>query len=276
MESTQSKAPVIIIRKKVKGRAAHHGGAWKVAYADFVTAMMALFIVLWLLSSSNEATKKAISGYFNDPRGFADKAGTAPSGLGDSVEVQKKDLTKLKEKLEDVMKQMPELGNKLTSQVEMTITGEGLRIELLESEKGTFFEVGNASPTEQGSTLLRGLCAELAKLKNSMLIEGHTDARPFAPTAAYTNWELSADRANAARRTLMSAGLDAGRVSQVRGYADQRLRHRDRPDLSSNRRVSMVVQFLEGTAPTGTGATTAHGLGQPSAHPAPQKAAAGQ
>ena len=265
-------APIIIIKKKVKGHGGHHGGAWKVAYADFVTAMMALFIVLWLLSSSNEATKQAIAGYFNDPRGFADKSGTAASGVGDSIDVQKQDLEKLKDKLEGMMKQeMPSLGKDLGKQIEITLTSEGLRIELLEADKNTFFESGSSTPTKEGSAMISKLGGELAQMKNPIMIEGHTDARPFASKADYTNWELSADRANAARRTILAAGLDPKRISQIRGYADQRLRTPKQPEQSSNRRVSVLVQFMPGTgaqtapAKGGHDAPSGHGTAKPAA-----------
>src|SRR5919112_6132708 len=120
--------PIIVIKKKVH-HGGHHGGAWKVAYADFVTAMMALFIVLWLMNSSQKV-QKAVGGYFRDPSGKEGKAGTGSSGLGEGIAVGKQDLKKLKEKLETALKQVPQLA-KLKNQVEMTVTGEGLRIELL-------------------------------------------------------------------------------------------------------------------------------------------------
>src|SRR5271168_4297342 len=124
-------APPVIIIKKVKGHAAHHGGAWKVAYADFVTAMMALFIVLWLLNS-NQDVRKAIGGYFIDPKGVGKQAGSGMAGSGESLSVGPSDMKKLKEKLTQAIKRAPEL-KKLQEQVDMVVTGEGLRIELLES-----------------------------------------------------------------------------------------------------------------------------------------------
>jgi chemotaxis protein MotB len=247
METPHGKAPIIIVRKKAKGHAGHHGGAWKVAYADFVTAMMALFIVLWLLNS-DEKTRQAVAGYFKDPKGFGAEIGSGAGAGGEGIELQQKDMHNLKQKLEGVLKQLPDFSAKLQNQVQMTVTGEGLRIELLESEKGTFFDTGNARPTANGHKLLTSLAAELSGLKNSIAIEGHTDARPYTGGGEYSNWELSADRANAARRTMAAAGVALDRVSQVRGFADRQLKWRDKPDDPGNRRISLVVQYLDNPA----------------------------
>ena len=241
--SVENPQPQPIIIKKVKGHGDHHGGAWKVAYADFVTAMMALFIVLWLMSSS-EPVKKAVAGYFRDPSGKAGENGSGQAGVGESLSLRKDDMGKLKEKLESAMKQSPEL-EKLKNQVNMTVTGEGLRIELLENEKGTFFESGSSSPSATGKDMLRMMSAELGKLHNRMLIEGHTDARPFTSPNGYSNWELSSDRANSARKVMQDSGLRPDQVEEVRGYADQRLRKPEDPNNASNRRVSIVVRYLD-------------------------------
>lgn len=237
----QSKAP-IIIKKVVKGHAAHHGGAWKVAYADFVTAMMALFIVLWLVNSE-ESTKKAISAYFKDPSGASKELGSGAAGSGDNLTVQQRDMAKLKETIEGIMKDLPEMSDNMAKQVQMTVTGEGLRIDLMETEKGMFFESGNAHPTDSGKKLLSALASELKKMPNNVMVEGHTDARPFSGAGGYSNWELSTDRANAARRSIEEAGLPAGRIKQVRGFADQRLKMPAAPGDASNRRVSLVVEY---------------------------------
>ena len=230
--------PIIVIKKKV-AHGGHHGGAWKVAYADFVTAMMALFIVLWLLSAS-EKVQKAVGGYFQDPTGVGRQTGTTNAGIGETLTVNRKDLKDLKDKLEEVMKQIPEL-QRMQNQVRMTITAEGLRIDLLETERGMFFDKGNPKPSEAGSELLKVLAGELVKLPNKIAIEGHTDATPYG-RAEYSNWELSSDRANAARRILVETGLDQGRISQVRGFADQRLLLKDDATNPSNRRISIIVR----------------------------------
>jgi chemotaxis protein MotB len=234
--------PIIIIKKK-GGHGGHHGGAWKVAYADFVTAMMALFIVLWLLNTS-KPVKEAVAGYFKDPSGTADKMGSTKVGTAEALSITKDDMPKLKEELEKAISKVPDL-DKIKSQIEMTITPEGLRIELLETETGTFFELGNSSPSTKGKELLSLLAVELGKLPNHLSIEGHTDSKPYSGGREYGNWELSTDRANAARRLMQHDGLQADQVSQVRGYADQMLRTPTTPLDASNRRVSVIVQNLE-------------------------------
>src|SRR5262249_8141216 len=132
--------------------------------------------------------------------------------------------------------------DKLKKQIDITVTPEGLRIELIESEKGVFFDLGSAGPTESGKELLALLAAELGKLPNHVSIEGHTDAKPYIGRKGYDNWELSTDRANMARRIMQHNGLGDHQVSQVRGYADQMLRKADNPLDASNRRVSVIVQ----------------------------------
>lgn len=245
MAENLTPAPIIIIRKKV-AHAAHHGGAWKVAYADFVTAMMALFIVLWLMSSS-EQVKKAIGGYFQDPRNYGKQAGSTVAGSGETIPVTKVNMNEIKEKLDQAMKKAPEF-QILKDHIQMTVTGEGLRIELLETEKGMFFDSGSSRPSAFGQDLLMRLAQELRKLPNKILMEGHTDATPFSISGGYSNWELSADRANAARRLMQENGLREDQISQVRGFADQRLRTPGDPQDPSNRRISLIVQYLNGDA----------------------------
>lgn len=249
---TSSSAPVIIIRKKKKAHGGHHGGAWKVAYADFVTALMALFIVLWIVNTSQDI-REAVSGYFKDPRGYGRETGTSKEGTGKTgttVEISKSTMDELKKKLEEAMKKMPEL-ERLKNQVEMTITNEGLRIELLETEKGVFFESGSPHPTKFGQELIEMLAREIGRLPNHVLIEGHTDSRPYSSSSGYSNWELSADRANSARRLMQTpGGLRDDQVSEVRGYAAQKLRKPKDPEDASNRRISVTVQYLDGPAGT--------------------------
>ena len=233
--------PIIIIKKK-GGHGGHHGGAWKVAYADFVTAMMALFIVLWLMNSSQKI-QVAVSGYFKDPSGTAKKVGTGLAGTGENLQLAKQDMAKLKVELQKSIQSITDL-DKLKKNIEMTVTAEGLRIELLESEKGTFFDSGSSALNTSGQEMLALLAVELGKVPNHVSVEGHTDARPFTGKRSYSNWELSADRANAARRLMQQSGLRPDQVSQVRGFADQRLRNlRDAQD-PSNRRISIIVQYI--------------------------------
>ena len=237
--------PIIVIRKKVSGHGGHHGGAWKVAYADFVTAMMALFIVLWL-TSADEKVKEAVSAYFNNPTGPGKLTGLAAAGLGHAIEIPKDDMIKLRDKIQQALAQTPNFKS-LQDHVEITITADGLRIELLETEAGMFFESGKPVPTETGADLLARLAAELGKMPNTMLIEGHTDAKPFTSDNGYSNWELSADRANSARKLMEAHGLRPEQVNQVRGYADRELRHPEDPTKASNRRISVIVQYLPPT-----------------------------
>jgi chemotaxis protein MotB len=239
-----STPPIIIIRKK-GGHGGHHGGAWKVAYADFVTAMMALFIVLWLLSSSQKV-QQAVGGYFRDPDGTAKKVGTGLAGSGENLQLGKTDMSKLKEQLQQSIQKMNDL-ERLKKNIAMTVTSEGLRIELLESEKGTFFDSGSSALNQTGQEMLQLLAAELGKVPNRVSVEGHTDSKPFNGKGSYSNWELSSDRANAARRLMQQSGLRGDQVSQVRGFADQRLRNPKDAFDPSNRRVSIIVQYITAT-----------------------------
>ena len=240
--SEGSEATIIIIKKKAGHGGGHHGGAWKVAYADFVTAMMALFIVLWLLSSS-EKVKKAVGSYFQDPSGSGKMMGSTMGGIGESLTITKDDMNQLKQKLEQAMKTIPKF-DQMKNNIELTITSEGLRVELIETEKGMFFESGNAHPSDRGQELLARLATEIGRMPNTVLIEGHTDAKPYPGEASYTNWELSADRANSARHIMQESGMRPNQVAQVRGFADQRLRMPNDPTNPANRRVSVIIQYL--------------------------------
>ncbi|HUK54734.1 MAG TPA: flagellar motor protein MotB [Candidatus Binatia bacterium] len=236
-----AKTPILIIKKK-GGHAGHHGGAWKVAYADFVTAMMALFIVLWLMNSSKQI-QEAVSGYFKDPKGTSRIPGSSMHGAGENFVVTTDNMDKLKEQLETAVRQVPNF-QELSHQIDMTVTNEGLRIELLESAHGTFFDSGSAKLNPVNEDLLIKLAQELGRLPNHIAIEGHTDAKPYGPSSNYTNWELSADRANSARRLMQEKGLRPDQVTQVRGYADHKLRRPEEPLDPSNRRVSLIVEYL--------------------------------
>ncbi len=243
--------PIVVVKRE-RAHKGHHGGAWKVAYADFVTALMSLFIVLWLMNA-DQKIRKAVAGYFNDPRGTATLMGTTMTGTGDVVLPAANDsLRLLKERLEKEIRARKEL-EKLSKQIEITITPEGLRIELLEDSKGTFFESGSARLSDNGQELLALLATELKTLPNNLLIEGHTDARQYANGAGYSNWELSADRANAARRLMQHDGVRGDQVTQVRGYADQLLRIKNNPLDPSNRRISILVKNLQIPVPIKNG-----------------------
>ncbi len=233
-----STQPIIIKRKG--GHAGHHGGAWKVAYADFVTAMMALFIVLWLMNTS-KPVQEAIAGYFKDPAGTGKLLGSLQPP---TKTVSKDDMAKVKAELEKAIQQMANF-EKLKNQIKLTVTEEGLRIELLESQKGTFFESGNTDPNDNGRELLMTIAEELGKIPNKISVEGHTDSEPFSGRDNYTNWELSVDRANASRRLMQLHGLRGDQVAQVRGFADQEPREGMDPADPSNRRITLIVRYME-------------------------------
>ncbi|HUO35541.1 MAG TPA: flagellar motor protein MotB [Candidatus Acidoferrum sp.] len=263
------KAPIIVVKKK-GGHGGHHGGAWKVAYADFVTAMMALFIVLWLMNTSKQL-QEAIGGYFKDPTGTAKKVGSDMVGSGENFVVSKQNMEQLKEELQKAIRQVPDF-DKLKNHIDMTVTNEGLRIELTESATGTFFDKGSAKFNSDGQDLLFTLAKEIGKLPNKIYVEGHTDATPYSGGSGYTNWELSADRANDARRLLQSHGVRDDQVEQVRGFADMKLRDTKNPFDPANRRITLIVKYLEtpekGGSSPGESANPAGAKGE-SAKPVP-------
>jgi chemotaxis protein MotB len=273
---SQTTQPIIIIKRPKAPSHGHHGGAWKVAYADFVTAMLALFIVLWLLSSS-EQVKRAVGGYFTDPQGKGKDVGNGLKGAGsESLSLRKEDMNQIKNKLEQALKSSTAL-QKIKEHVVFTVTGEGLRVELLEGENATFFESANSHPTEFGKDLLKRLAEEIGKLPNLVTMEGHTDSQPYAGGGDYSNWELSSDRANAARRWMQQNGMRADQVTQVRGFADQSLRDPQNPKDGTNRRVTLVIQYQTGKQEDATKAeiaTTGAAPTAPAAGVVPPAAAA--
>ena len=244
----------IIIKKVVQGGHGHHGGAWKVAYADFVTAMMALFIVLWILGQ-DDSVKANIAHYFNDPIGFA--GGKGPSvidGAGNKIiapkiltdierkEVERQRLEQMGETM--VNNLMDQDFKNLVDQIDVEITDEGLRIEIMESNNDAFFEVGTAALKKSAKQLLAVIGKQVAQLKNKIVVEGHTDSRPFPNGLnGYSNYELSADRANSARRALIESGLDSNQIEEIRGYADNKLRDAENPFDVVNRRISIIVKY---------------------------------
>lgn len=260
---SEKKAPEIRIVKKKVVHGGHHGGAWKVAYADFVTAMMAFFLVMWIIGLS-QAAKEAVSGYFKDPTGFMDavKGGNAPFMVSDAVSngksgkdtpnaksdinSEKERLKKAKKSIEEMMSKTPAF-KRLRQHVDVKLVNEGLKIDLLEDQPNLFFDAGSAKIKPATKLLLSGIAKELGKLPNSIVMEGHTDNRPLAHTKSnhYSNWELSADRANSARWVMEDAGLRKDQVAQIRGYASRQLRDPEHPDGFSNRRVSIIV-LLQG------------------------------
>jgi chemotaxis protein MotB len=222
-----------------------HRGAWKVAYADFVTALMALFIVLWMMNSSG-TVRQSVSGYFKDPRGYTKKMGAGGANAGEGLGIDKRKAHDVQSRIEQALKQMPDFPQ-MQKNILLSVTGEGLRIDLLEDEQGKFFVAGSSAPTPAGERLIQVLAGELSKMPNTLVIEGHTDARPFRnTTGSYSNWELAADRANAARRMLHANGIRPEQVVEMRGFADQHLLNPADPNDPRNRRISVVVKFQDG------------------------------
>ncbi len=254
MIDNKDKIPVRVVVKKAKGHGGSHGGAWKVAYADFVTAMMALFIVLWIVGQSNQV-KQMISEYFKDPAAFERKVRSGgilpdapPAGsVGPAPpSTTKEDDQEEMKRLEQEAKKLGELVNanplfeKFKGQVEITVTEEGLRIELVENSSSLFFNVGSAHLKSETVELLGIIASEIGKLPNQVMVEGYTDSRPYA-APGYSNWELSVDRANSARKVLAEKGMGKNQIHQVRGFADRKLKRPDKPLDDSNRRVSILV-----------------------------------
>jgi chemotaxis protein MotB len=244
--------PVRIIIKKKRHSHGHHGGAWKVAFADFMTAMFALFLVLWLINQSSDV-KSAIAGYFQDPLGRANEFGSSilpgegaqastprVMNLREVLDLRRDRLQKLADQIEQKMSETPDLAA-VQDFVDMRLTDEGLEIELTEDPKGVFFETGRPTPSRRGQEILALLGVELGALGNEVRIEGYTDARPYSQSRRYSNWELSADRANAARHILTDNGLAQNRVREIRGHADRNLRDPSQPYSASNRRITITV-----------------------------------
>lgn len=279
----------IIIKKIKKGGHGHHGGSWKVAYADFMTSMLALFIVLWVIGQSQK-TRQAIAEYFKDPNAKPEeivqrlqemeeekaKKDKPSSNAPPSTDIRLKMLAR---KLELAMRGMrTDEGDQVRVAVDWT--DQGLRITLLDRVKAPFFDVGSAAPKPVTGRVLRIIGREMRHVKNEVILEGHTDRRQYK-TNEYGNWELSTERANAARRLLISGGLDGGRVTEVRGYADTRLLHPNDPLDPENRRVSILVKYQHPTKsadddkPASPGGAAAHGKDGEKAAPPPAEKGGG-
>ncbi|MBO9688422.1 flagellar motor protein MotB [Roseateles chitosanitabidus] len=277
MAGDAKKLQPIIIKRVKKGGHAAHGGAWKIAYADFVTAMMAFFLLMWLLGSTTEGDKKGIADYFASPLKVAMFGG---SGSGDASHIIKgggQDLTRqtgqvkagdvesprktinlkalkeeqrraervrlqqLKEKVEKSIADNPKLAA-LGGQIRLDMTREGLRIQIVDENNRPMFDSGSAVVKPYMRELLQELGGVLSEVPNRLTLEGHTDAQPFsAGERGYSNWELSADRANASRRELVAGGLPDARVLRVQGLASSKLLEPKDPNAQINRRISIIV-----------------------------------
>ena len=304
MENNQ---PIIIKRVKRFG-GGHHGGAWKIAFADFATAMMAFFLVLWLLSTATPEQKIAIAGYFKDPIGFSESGTPYIIDLGGSPElapektinpevqseptpdtsiqldkdavesmaeqVEKDRLNLVLQELQNKVEENPQL-QKFKDQILFEITQDGLRIQIMDAENRPMFDLGSARLQPYFEDILLAMADTIKAVPNKISISGHTDAKPYAGTGDYGNWELSANRANAARRALVAGGYPDAQVARVVGYASSSLFDRENPLNPVNRRIDIIVltkkaqRTIEGeqTSPTPPDAA------QPGAAPAPGAAA---
>jgi chemotaxis protein MotB len=216
-------------------------GAWKVAYADFITALMAVFLVMWLTTQKQEV-RAAVAGYFRDSGGNSGGRSVLTGGGSSipSISQVQASLERAATRIRDAMAQSPEFA-KLRDQVEIQVTSEGLRIELVDSAQTGFFASGSARMEPETVQLLAAIGKELSQItQGGIIVEGHTDRQPYRQDG-YGNWELSTDRANMARRVMQASGLTDARLSAVRGFADTRLRVPEDPLDPRNRRVSVVV-----------------------------------
>jgi len=250
------KQPIIV--KKIIKKGGHHGGAWKVAYADFVTAMMALFIVLWILGQDQEV-KEAVSGYFRDPVGYSLKSRAMIDNTNSSLQIttmNQDDLERINKEEEE--RRFEEMKEDLTAdlsddpnfipfldQMKIEMTKDGMRIEMLESENDAFFELGSSVLSSKAQKFLELVASKLSTFPNKIAIEGHTDARPLNSGGTYTNFELSTDRANSARRTLVNGGVSYSKIDEIIGYADKKLRDKENPNSVVNRRISIILKYIE-------------------------------
>lgn len=257
---------IIIKKKKVAGHGGHHGGSWKVAYADFVTAMMAFFMVMWIMGLSDD-TKSQISGYFNDPNGFmknppksknvivaingVNKAKSASnqssnkgSGLGNyqglSVSTAQEGQLVMSE-IKKEISGIPDL-KKMLDHIEVSVGKDGIQIELLEDKGSVFFQSGQSEISPGGRQIIKKLAPVLIGTQRNIIVEGHTDAQPYAGVVM-TNWELSNDRARSVRQMLALDGIPPDRFKGVTGYADTKLKYPGKPLSPKNRRVTLLLPW---------------------------------
>ncbi|MFF5863474.1 flagellar motor protein MotB [Pseudomonas sp. NPDC012596] len=270
MENNQ---PIIIKRVKRFG-GGHHGGAWKIAFADFATAMMAFFLVLWLMSTATPEQKIAIAGYFKDPIGFSESGTPYVIDLGGSPElapektinpeqqseqkpdtsiqlnkdqvetmaeqVERERLELLLQELQNKVDENPQL-QKFKDQILFEITQDGLRIQIMDAENRPMFDIGSARLQPYFEDILLAMADTIKAVPNKVSISGHTDAKPYSGSGEFGNWELSANRANAARRALVAGGYPDDQVARVVGYASSSLFDRKNPFNPVNRRIDIIV-----------------------------------
>jgi len=256
----------IVVKRVKKGGGGHHGGAWKVAFADFAMALMAFFLVMWVTQQASPEQRRSIQQYFQDPVGFEDGGMPEPIDLGEGAQVSEgpgetapeelriadddvRDLADTMERRE-TQQLMQELDEKMSEsetlqefkdQLLIDITDEGLRIQIVDRSQRPMFDSGSADMKYYSEDILFELAEPLSGVRNKLSITGHTDSTPFVGRPGYTNWELSADRANTARRTLVAAGVDEQQIGRVVGLGDSVLFNQDDPEAPVNRRISIIV-----------------------------------
>ncbi|MCC6403657.1 MAG: OmpA family protein [Fimbriimonadaceae bacterium] len=254
--------PIVVVKRKGRQAHGHHGGAWKVAYADFVTAMMAFFMVMWIMGMSQEE-RDIIQGYFNDPLGFTssppkakmnilpDSGPTRSKGAGKGTEQQQEaDAAEIERAASEVRTEVREdpalAGMQAEGSLDVAVTAEGLRISLSESESNSelFFKLGSAEIQPAARKVLGKLGPVLAKLGRPIMVDGHTDSRPLN-LGGYDNFDLSHDRANAVRHVLLQGGVADRQVTAVRGFASRRPRVPEDPESFANRRVEILLPFQD-------------------------------
>ncbi len=277
MAADDKKQPIIVKRVKKGGHAAHHGGSWKVAYADFVTAMMAFFLLLWLLSQVPQISREGISEFFKNPTGIQGPGGASTSMIklggamdmarGEDTKKQPQDKTQVvtvvryekeKEKLEELLQEVKRTietsaaMRQFKDQILLDITDEGLRIQIIDKKNRPMFASASAVLKPYTKQILHEIARVINKVPNKLSVSGHTDGTPFVKgyyreyddveeKTQYTNWELSADRANAARRELLSSGARKDKISRVTGLADSVPFDGKNPGAPANRRISIIV-----------------------------------
>ena len=293
--ASQNDRPIIIVKKKKRAGEGHHGGAWKVAYADFVTAMMAFFLVMWLVTAVSKDQRAAIFDYFKNPsmeQGKSSKpapgqmgpggSSTSPINLGGGMDSPRIRIEKVKDigattaasktqgterkngaeseeqareriaeaehkKLETLMVELRQAVSKsqalepFKDQLLLDITPEGIRIQIVDAQNRPMFDIGSARLRDYTQSILHELAPYLSSVPNRISITGHTDMRPYPGQGGYSNWELSADRANAARRALVTAGLPDEKIARVVGLSSSVLFNKQDPQNAINRRISIVI-----------------------------------
>ena len=282
MATEAKKLQPIIIKRVKKGGHSAHGGAWKIAYADFVTAMMAFFLLMWLLGSTSEGDKKGLSDYFQSPLKVAMQGGTGAgasqslingggndltqsagqSRRGDGTDARarklsgdqaksaraQQDAQKLSElsaKISALISSNPKLAE-FSKQIQLKMTPDGLQIQIVDDQKRPMFDSGSASVKPYMRDILQEIGVALVDIDNKVSMDGHTDQTPYGAGArGYSNWELSADRANASRRELVAAGMPDDKVARVMGLASSVLLDEDNPRSPANRRISITVMTRE-------------------------------